>query len=119
MSAPGKKNGGAPKGNKNALKHGFYARFHTREENQQLREMQGSVRDEIDNLRVMAQHLNHELNDCQDQEFLLKAIRTLAKLFDSIGSLEKVEAFLTGRASDTDLAIQEAIDSIKEKWDLS
>jgi len=119
MTGPVKKNHGAPKGNKNALKHGFYARFHTREENQQLHGMQGSVRDEIDNLRVMAQRLNLQLNDCPDQDILLKTIRTLVKLFDSIGSLEKVEAFLTGKANDSDQAIQEAIDSLKEKWDLS
>ena len=71
---------GAPKGNQNARKHGFYAKIMTEAESLELEEATGidGVDDEIALIRVKLRHLLEEHPDRIDLQ--MKAVNMIARL---------------------------------------
>lgn len=106
---PPKGKAGAPKGNQNALKHGFYSRSY------KLRERRGlentppiSLAEEIELMRVSIRRLcesfNPELGFHAHSTFL----RTLSMAFISLNRLVRTQHQITGPEDDTEL--RQAID---------
>ena len=69
---------GAPKGNKNALKHGLYASHYSEQERQQLVDMPPleSIH-EIHMLRTRLHHLLSLIEDCEDDDRRVKLYNSL------------------------------------------
>jgi hypothetical protein len=107
---------GAPKGNLNALKHGFYSRLFRASEVSEIAEGQpGGLENEITLLRVMIQH-TMELADGIDD--LREAIRVLDALGAAAGRLANLlRAQKSLRASQPGLAdeISVAIQQVNQK----
>ncbi len=92
MSRRAKRRVGAPKGNQNARRHGFYSKVRTLEEQRDLVRAAGmhGLDDEISMMRVKIRSLMR--TDPQNQALLKRALRTLAKLVRTdkqLGGLEK------------------------------
>lgn len=113
---------GAPKGNTNALKHGFYSRQFTKELNEALSHARLDVLDEIACLRAQAIRVNDWLlqrdpNELDEAYFA--AVNTLVNISIAIGTLLRTEALITGKSSNIEMAIEEAVLSMKERWILA
>ena len=80
---------GAPRGNKNALKHGFYSHTFSRKELQRLDEdVEGEFRDEEEYLRVLiartAESVKNEKLTHKEYESILRAVSLASKTIISI-----------------------------------
>ena len=63
----------APKGNKNALKHGIYSSFIAVVDDKELKPMaHDNTRDELAYARVRLKHASQERDKCKDPEIILK-----------------------------------------------
>ena len=113
---------GAPKGNHNALKHGFYSRLFTPQEHAALAHARPDPLDEIACLRTHASRLNAWLlarAPASYDESYFTALNTLVNLNISIATLLRTHALLTGRSSNIEQAIQTAILSARSRWVLA
>ena len=113
---------GAPKGNKNALKHGFYSRGFTQSEQTALDHARPDPLDEIACLRTHANRVNAWLlerdpSSCDESYFT--ALNTLVNITISIGTLIRTHALINGKSSNIELAIQDAILSARDRWVLA
>ena len=114
--------GGAPRGNRNALKHGIYARSFTPEENETLDHARADTRDEIKSLRVQALRVSTWLKGKGPEDFgesYFRAMNTLVNINMSIGTLLRTESLIAGTSSAVEKAIEEAVLSKKERWILA
>ncbi len=112
----------APKGNKNALKHGFYSKQFTKEENEALLLTHLDTLDEIVCLRTQANRLNTWLLEKQASEYdesYFSAVNCLVNITIAIGTLLRTQALLTGNSSNVEKAIEEAVLSMKGSWKLA
>jgi hypothetical protein len=113
---------GAPRGNTNALKHGFYSKRFTKEEHENLDRTRQDPLDEIASLRTHANRLNTwllERNPAEYDEDYFTALNTLVNIYISIGTLLRTQAFLSGEACNVEKSIEEAVISLKERWILA
>jgi hypothetical protein len=110
------------KGNTNALKHGFYSRRFTKEENLALEHARQDTLDEIACLRTHANRVNAWLLERDPSEFdvaYFAAVNTLVNINIAIGTLLRTQALISGRSSNIEKSIEEAIISGRERWILA
>ena len=113
---------GAPKGNHNALRHGFYSRQFTEVEKSNLDLARPGTLDEITCLREHATRintwlLNQDPSTYDDRYFT--AVDTLARLMIAIGTLQRTQAILTGTSSNIEKSIEDAVLSQQQRWTLA
>jgi len=99
-----KKKPGAPPGNRNALKHGFYARsFSPAERNSLASEMLGQFKDEIPLLRVLLARTAQSLQQQKGLSFedQLSALRTVTLAIGRLESLTRTQTILAAGLSPT------------------
>lgn len=114
-----RKRGGQP-GNKNALRHGFYSRHFTLEENVLLDGQRPDFTDEISLARVFADRITKALqSDFDPTEENLKKVHTLMIILASIANGLRSNSFINGTNRDVDAAIIDAVISQSSKWDMA
>ena len=107
----------APKGNTNALKHGFYARHISTDELKRLPEIEEDLSGEINVLRVILDRLLEQVKDKTEySEKDLETIRTISMVSLSIGTLTSRRAFLTGKVNGVEQAVEEAVKAGTPMW---
>lgn len=120
-----KRKPGAPPGNKNALRHGFYSKRFTADESKRLDdETPADVEAEIALLRVCIDRLSGELsfreikhtdsngNTTRDDHYL-KALNTLAQIAQSLATLVRTQHLIHGKAGSVNDAILQALEEIR------
>ena len=113
---------GAPKGNRNAIKHGVYARLYTEKDRQALKLARPGVQDEIDCLRIVVSRVFEYLNRkpvADYDETDLAAALTLMRLLLSVGTLLQVEFDLAGNDNSLDQSIRDAELAHLDDWSLA
>lgn len=122
---PPKPKRGGQKGNTNALKHGFYAKRFTSEENKRLDETDSfALEQEIKLLRVCVDRLTEQLifepvmridsqgNETQD-DYLLKSLNTLSAMTQSLSTLVRTHYLTRGRGGTVEQTITEALEELR------
>lgn len=106
---------GAPPGNHNAIKHGFYSRRFRNLELGDLEVMTASLFDEITGLRVAARRVL-EYSDVlgEDPMKAIQALNYFGMLCTRIANLARTHAALTGNTDETQTAISTAISRVAE-----
>jgi hypothetical protein len=120
-----KRKPGAQKGNKNAEKHGFYAKNFTADETKRLSTSDRySLDDEIDLLRVCIDRLNAELsfdeightdaqgNTTRDSHYL-QQLNTLSVMTQSISTLLRTHYLTRGKGGAVETGIMEALEELR------
>ena len=110
------------RGNTNALKHGFYSKRFTQEENQALDTTRPDPTDEIAVLRTHANRVNAWLLERDPSEFdetYFAAVNTLTNICIAIGTLQRTQALVTGKSANVEKSIEQAVLSMKERWILA
>lgn len=126
----GRKQGAQP-GNKNALRHGFYSRQFTKDENAQLDSQEPTdMKSEIAVLRVCINRLLDQLyfepvylpakdangaaiqSDIRDDHYL-KQLNTLATISQSIATLARTQHLITGKGGEIIDTIEQALEEIR------
>ena len=116
---PQKRPRGAPPGNTNALKHGFYSRRFKRSELNDLEDIPfASMEDEIDMLRVCMRRLVEWGNDVKSLPDAISFLRVIASASTSLSRMLRTQQVL-GAKSDGQRALDQVLDEIaREKgWD--
>ncbi len=104
---------GAPKGNKNAFTHGFYARDFTNIESEDLEAvLREGLQDEIAMLRVSLRRLFRLAKQCEDVDAATKALLSLSRASGQLANLLKTQKLLTGKNNNMDEAISTAISQV-------
>lgn len=114
-SKPTGRKPGAQPGNKNALRHGFYAKAFTKDESARL-----DLNDEIDVLseialiRVCIDRLKEHLElTSKPDDNALKMLNTLSVMTQSISTLARTQYLITGRQGGILDDIEEAFAQIR------
>lgn len=106
----------APKGNKNALKHGFYSKHLSRDEIATINKTDTTdLSGEIFLLRVIAGRLFKRLktlSELSEQE--LKEVNTLTLITTAISTLARTQSIMGGLLPDTEEAFLEALNKVRE-----
>jgi ABC-type transporter Mla subunit MlaD len=104
---------GAPKGNKNAYKHGFYCRDFTQIEAGDLESaLREGLQDEIAMLRISLRRLFQLSKESKDLETSAKILSSLSHASSQLANLLRTHKMLTGQSSATEDAITTAISQI-------
>lgn len=119
------KSRGAQPGNKNALRHGFYANKFTQDENTRLDEQPiTSMTAEIALLRVCLDRLAEQIdftetfltdtngNKLRDMHYLHQ-LNTLSTISQSIGTLARTEYLIRGKSEGVQKSILEALEMVR------
>lgn len=122
--ATGKKPGGQP-GNKNAMRHGFYAKRFTADESKRLDEQDpADVQSEIALIRVCIDRLTQEMdfkivsvvdmqgNVTRDDHYL-KQLNTLGLMTQSLSTLARTQYLIKGKGGDVADAIMHALEELR------
>ena len=120
IDAPKGRKAGAPKGNRNALKHGFYAHNFSKLELKRLENTGDSLETLIGAAHVIADRMMTRLTndgleaDGQGEisQRTLAAINSLNVVFSNISGLTKTRLITEGRYEPTETAILEALNEI-------
>jgi len=119
-----RKQGGQP-GNKNAMRHGFYAKRFTAEEQTRLDSQDSTdVQAEIALIRVCMDRLTNELNfkivttvDMQGNitrdDHYLKQLNTLGLMTQSLSTLTRTHYLIKGKGGDVADAIMTALEELR------
>ncbi len=110
---------GAQPGNRNAYKHGFYAKAISTLEGNSLK-IDTSLGDELKAAHIIAERIFNRLNGhglgADDSgpidEATIRAINTLANLYGSISTLARSHQLVEGKYKPVETAILEALRSI-------
>ncbi len=106
---------GAPRGNHNAIKHGFYSRRFRNLESSDLEAATAGLLDEIAGLRVAARRvLEFSENLGEDPMKAIQALNYFGMLCTRIANLARTHAALTGNTDETQTAISTAISRVAE-----
>jgi hypothetical protein len=117
MTSPTGRKGGAPRGNHNALTHGFFAKHFTPEELKTLHKTPEDLQSQIEILMIYGYRIATDLSAKETyNEADLRKIQMLMNIFVTIGTLKKDQAFLFGKVSSADRAIEEALTKERERW---
>jgi hypothetical protein len=116
---------GGQAGNKNALRHGFYSKGFTADENKRLdRQDSIDIVSEIELLRVCLDRLQKELdfaenshtdkdgNTSRDDHYL-KQLNTLALMTQSLSTLARTHYLIRGRSGDIHDTILNALEELR------
>jgi len=116
---------GAQAGNKNAMRHGFYALRFTADQNNRLDNQKPvDVESEIALIRVCIEKLRDELNfepayltDAQQNEtrddHYLKALNTLSIMTQSLSTLVRTQHLIHGKTGDVQDSILRALEELR------
>lgn len=108
----------APKGNLNALKHGFYSRYYKQVETDDIALTKDSLDDEIIMLRVLIRRALQLLDDAEieDQSQIINAVSLGVS---RLGNTMHMNLVLSGKASDIGAALMQALTELTGKDDAS
>ncbi len=110
-----RKKRGAPPGNHNAIKHGFYSRRFRNLESSDLEVVTAGLLDEIAGLRVAARRvLEFSENLGEDPMKAVQALNCFGMMCTRIANLVRTHAALTGNSDETQTAISTAISRVTE-----
>lgn len=113
-----KKKRGAPKGNKNALKHGFYSELLTSAEVARLNKLtEIDLDDETKILRALVYRLTEEVDTSQLDE-ARKTANTIANIVQVINTTQRTKLLARGGAGEIAQTIMEALMSLDPYKDL-
>jgi len=124
-SKPTGRKSGAQPGNKNAMRHGFYAQRFTADQNNRLDQQKPvDVQSEIALIRICIEKLRDELNfeaayltDAQKNEtrddHYLKALNTLAIMTQSLSTLVRTQHLVHGKTGDVQDSILRALEELR------
>jgi hypothetical protein len=109
---------GTPKGNKNHLMHGLYARKITPEEAEAVKKISRDLSYEITLLRVFALRILCQLHgklkySPQDREL----VSLFSRMCQTIGTLSKRQADLNGWTDDDSMLIDSLVKSNSKFWE--
>lgn len=109
----GGKRRGAPPGNLNALRHGFYARAFDEGERADLDEAAGMGLDaEIAALRVAARRVLERLDGDKSSFEAIALLNSLGAAELKVASLLKTKKYLTGEGAGLDGALEQALTEV-------
>lgn len=116
---------GAQPNNKNALKHGFYSKQFSAEQNKRLDQQATiDVEAEINLIRICLDNLQQQLsfkevtrtddkgNEYRDGHYLLQ-LNTLAIMTQSISTLVRTHYLIRGKSADIQTTILQALEEIR------
>lgn len=116
---------GASKGNKNALKHGFYSKQFTPEETKRLAGAEPhGVESELELLRVCIDRLAKQLdfkpvyltdkdeNEIRDDHYL-KQLNTLTLIAQALATLERTHYLTRGKGGAMEIALIQALEELR------
>jgi len=108
---------GAPPGNLNALKHGFYSHLFRKIElgDLQALPMEG-LEDEIGMLRVLIRRVMELAQDVQDLDQALRLLSTLSLATANLSRLVKTQHLLSTSFSEFDATVDEVISELVQNW---
>jgi len=111
---PHKPRRGAPLGNKNALKTGFYSRYYNQLDKSDLASVSsGDLQEEIGLLRVFIRHVIEEAQKQGDLSNSLTVLRALSVATFSLSRLVRIQYLVTPKAEDEmNATIRQAISEI-------
>ena len=120
----GRKHGGQP-GNKNALKHGFYARQFTADESKRLEEQDRfTIESELDLIRICMDRLTKQLsfdeithsddkgNYTRDNHYL-QQLNTLSLMTQSLSTMIRTHYLTRGKGGTLEQGIMEALEELR------
>lgn len=112
-----KRRRGAPLGNSNALRHGFYSRQFKRFVQRDLdgHEFEG-LTDEITMLRVVLRQIFEDVSLAKDPLSRLEAFRVVSLGCSSLSRLVRTQHIISPEGSDLDAALSEAIHIVRDEW---
>ena len=122
--ATGRKSGGQP-GNKNAMRHGFYAKRFTADEQKRLDTQDPTdIQSEINLIRVCIDRLTEELNfqtvlirdmfgNSTRDDHYLKQLNTLSIMTQSLSTLSRTQYLIKGKGGDVADAIMTALEELR------
>jgi hypothetical protein len=125
-----KKRAGAPLGNKNSLKHGFYSRHFKADELKRVEAQSDkySLDAEIDLLRVCIDRLTENLEFTKEtytitdrggnqseipDDYNLKALNTLAGINQALATLIRTHYLTKGKGGSLELGIMQALEELR------
>jgi hypothetical protein len=110
---------GAPKGNLNALKHGFYSRLFRAGENDDLRHDIAGLEHEITLLRVMIRRTMQLADGIDDLNEATRVLYALSAASSRLASLVRAQKYVkpnrTHLADEISIAIQEVNQELRSK----
>jgi len=112
------KKGGAPAGNTNALKHGFYSRRFREIESHDLDALTVGLESEIALLRVYLRRTLEVLDEQADSESWLKVLLALGVTCTRIAYLSKSKVLLGSQGDETLATISAAISAVNKELGL-
>lgn len=110
---------GAPKGNHNALTHGFYSRSYSRYTRADLdnHEFEG-LADEITSLRVLIRNILERASETTSLEEALNILRGVSVGFFSLARLVRTNHIIVGASQPLRDALHEALQRVREDLNL-
>ena len=109
---------GAPKGNRNALKHGFYSRLFRSTELEQLRSLSTpGLTDEIEMLRLVIRRVVDQASEVQDLDQLLRYLSTLSHATAQLSRLLRTQRLLIGEVNQIEDALKQALHELDNSPD--
>ncbi|MFZ2097316.1 MAG: hypothetical protein WAV05_11835 [Anaerolineales bacterium] len=110
---------GAPKGNLNALKHGFYSRLFRSDETSELEDDSASLENEITLLRVMIRRTMELADGIDDLKEATRVLDALGAAAGRLANLLRAQKSLNERrsqvADEISLAIQQVNQELRRK----
>jgi hypothetical protein len=135
MTESTKAKGGAPKGNQNAAKHGFYSRLYKGDEGDRIAALEDkySLDGEIDLLRVCIDRLAEQLEfnketltltnrDGSTQEvsddYNLRSLNTFSTMTQALATLVRTHYLTKGKGGEVELGIMRALEELRVEMGL-
>ncbi len=114
--ASGRKRG-APAGNLNALKHGFYSEQFKPKECEDLEaRMTVGIEDEIAMLRVVTRRLMALANGIMDLDKTIDTLGALGLAATRLAGMIRIQHLLGGKDNETTAAISDALADVLREW---
>jgi hypothetical protein len=108
---------GAPPGNSNALKHGFYSRYYKPLEARRLARYQFSgLQDEIEVLRVLLHRTVELYHATGEMAEALECLRHICLILTCLNRLARTQALLLPPEDSRWAALEEAAGEITSEW---
>jgi hypothetical protein len=125
-----RKKTGAPAGNQNAIKHGFYSRLYKGDEEKRIAAIDDrySLDGEIDLLRVCIDRLTEQLEFTKEyytvsgkngdsseipDDYNLKALSTFATMQTALATLIRTHYLTKGKGGSVELGIMQALEELR------